>query len=218
MRQFHQYLIRIDGSGRQTLRNRKFVRKITPVHPPAVHRSILDDLPFTSHHPLNPLFHHQTQLHLGQLAKPADPTPPGTPADPTPPNEPPSLPATEPPPPLSPIPPAAPLTRVKTPRAWLYQSPWLKSWGEIENIDLIAGAHKEKEHLTPQKSCYLSGVVMWYKLTNPQETNIALNIITSTGNDIQIFPNYHIWRYLVKPLRQQLFYTVRCSFSLCAPA
>ncbi len=58
---------------------------------------------------------------------------------------------------------------------------------------------------------------MWYKLTNPQETNIALNIIISTGNDIQIFPNYHIWRYLVKPLRQQLFYTVRCSFSLCAP-
>ncbi len=34
---------------------------------------------------------------------------------------------------------------------------------------------------------------MWYKLTNPQETNIALNIVISTGNDIQIFPNYHIW-------------------------
>ena len=62
-----------------------------------------------------------------------------------------------------------------------------------------------------QKSCYLSGIVMWYKLTNPQETNIALNIIISTGNDIQIFPNYHIWRYLVKPLRQQ---PVR---PLCAP-
>ncbi len=29
---------------------------------------------------------------------------------------------------------------------------------------------------------------MWYKLTNPQEKNIALNIIVSTGNDIQIFP------------------------------
>ncbi len=54
-------------------------------------------------------------------------------------------------------------------------------------------------------------------------------------NDVQIFPNYHIWIYLVKPLRQQLFYnpkeidrakqgqvivtvTDRCSFSLCAPA
>ncbi len=31
---------------------------------------------------------------------------------------------------------------------------------------------------------------MWYKLINPQETNIALNI--STGNDIQV-PNYEIW-------------------------
>ncbi len=55
---------------------------------------------------------------------------------------------------------------------------------------------------------------MWYKLTNPQETNIALNIIISTGNDIQIVTNYHIWRHLVKPLRQQLFYTVRCFSSL----
>ena len=52
-----------------------------------------------------------------------------------------------------------------------------------------AGAHKEKEHLTPysySEELLLSGVVMWYKLTNPQETNIALNIIISTGNDIQI--------------------------------
>ena len=44
VRQFHQYLIRVDGSGRQTLRNRKFLRKYTPVYQPAKRRSILDDM------------------------------------------------------------------------------------------------------------------------------------------------------------------------------
>ena len=44
VRQFHQYLIRIDGSGRQTLRNRKFLRKYTPAYQPPERRSILDDL------------------------------------------------------------------------------------------------------------------------------------------------------------------------------
>lgn len=32
VRQFDQYLIRVDGSGRTTLRNRKFIRKYVPVH------------------------------------------------------------------------------------------------------------------------------------------------------------------------------------------
>ena len=32
--QFHQYLIKIDGSGRQTLRNRKFLRKFIPMYQP----------------------------------------------------------------------------------------------------------------------------------------------------------------------------------------
>ena len=44
VRQFHQYLIRIDGSGNQTLRNRKFLRKYIPVHQPARRRSILEDI------------------------------------------------------------------------------------------------------------------------------------------------------------------------------
>ena len=35
VRQFHQYLIRIDGSGRHTLRNRKFLRKYIPVYQPS---------------------------------------------------------------------------------------------------------------------------------------------------------------------------------------
>ncbi len=46
VRQFHQYLIRIDGSGRQTLRNRKFLRKYIPVHPPAKRRSIMEDIAY----------------------------------------------------------------------------------------------------------------------------------------------------------------------------
>ncbi len=42
--QFHQHLIRIDGSGRQTLRNRKFLRKYIPIYQPAKRRSILEDI------------------------------------------------------------------------------------------------------------------------------------------------------------------------------
>lgn len=44
VRQFHQYLIRLDGSGRRSLRNRKFLRRYTPIHTPTVRRSILDDI------------------------------------------------------------------------------------------------------------------------------------------------------------------------------
>ena len=46
VRQFHQYLIRIDGSGRQTLRNRKFLRKFVPVYQPPKRRSILEDIAY----------------------------------------------------------------------------------------------------------------------------------------------------------------------------
>ena len=42
--QFHPYLIRIDGSGRQTLRNRKFLRKFIPVYQPPTRRSITEDI------------------------------------------------------------------------------------------------------------------------------------------------------------------------------
>ena len=42
--QYHQYTIKIDGSNRTTLRNRKFLRKYTPVYQPPQRRSILDDL------------------------------------------------------------------------------------------------------------------------------------------------------------------------------
>ncbi|CAL4173307.1 unnamed protein product, partial [Meganyctiphanes norvegica] len=44
VRQFDQYLIKTDGSNRATLRNRKFLRKFTPVYPKHPPRTVLDDL------------------------------------------------------------------------------------------------------------------------------------------------------------------------------
>ena len=45
--QCHQYIIRIDGSSRITLRNGKFLRKFTPVHQlDERKRSVLDDLKY----------------------------------------------------------------------------------------------------------------------------------------------------------------------------
>ena len=46
VRQYHQYVIRVDGSGRITIRNRKFLRKFTPVYKPERSRSIFDDFKF----------------------------------------------------------------------------------------------------------------------------------------------------------------------------
>ena len=44
VKQFDQYRIRVDGSGRLTLRNRKFLRSYTPVHIKPPRRSIVEDL------------------------------------------------------------------------------------------------------------------------------------------------------------------------------
>ena len=52
VRQFHQYLIRLDGSGRQSLHNRKFLRRYTPIHTPTVRRSILEDIALIPRPPL----------------------------------------------------------------------------------------------------------------------------------------------------------------------
>jgi len=49
--QYHQYVVRVDGSGRITIRNRRFLRKYTPVFQPD-RRSILDDLKYL---PTNPV-------------------------------------------------------------------------------------------------------------------------------------------------------------------
>ncbi len=98
VRQFDQYAIKVDGSGRVTLRNRKFLCKYLPVIPPARPRSILDDL----RPPIPP------QIIENPLAKhplPSTETPP-SPVSATPPplNE--NLPAPEQSPPLLAQPPS----------------------------------------------------------------------------------------------------------------
>ena len=49
-RQFHQYVVRIDGSGRVTLRNRQHLRKFTPFHksPDTVVKELTAPLPYSS--------------------------------------------------------------------------------------------------------------------------------------------------------------------------
>ena len=44
VRQFDQYVVRVDGSGRMTVRNRKYLRKFDPVLRQPPRRSILSDL------------------------------------------------------------------------------------------------------------------------------------------------------------------------------
>ena len=48
VRQYDQYVVRMDGSGRMSLRNRKFLRQYLPVHKPPPRLTITDDLPFTA--------------------------------------------------------------------------------------------------------------------------------------------------------------------------
>ena len=74
VRQFHQYLIRIDGSGRQTLRNRKFLRNYIPIYQPAKRRSILEDI---AHFPPTPPSDDTTTSP--KLLTNPPPTPPHTP-------------------------------------------------------------------------------------------------------------------------------------------
>ena len=54
VRQYHQYVIRVDGSGRITIRNRKFLRKYTPACQPDRQRTILDDLRYLPLTPTTP--------------------------------------------------------------------------------------------------------------------------------------------------------------------
>ncbi len=48
VRQHDQYVIKTDGSGRITVRNRRFLRKFNPIHTQPPPRSIYDDLPVRS--------------------------------------------------------------------------------------------------------------------------------------------------------------------------
>ena len=49
VRQFHQYVIRIDGSGRVTLRNRQHLRKFTPFNSPKTNHVVIEP-PNSTHH------------------------------------------------------------------------------------------------------------------------------------------------------------------------
>ena len=51
VRQFDQYLIKVDGSNRSTLRNRKFLRQFQPVNPSPHPRSIDGDIAIHRYHP-----------------------------------------------------------------------------------------------------------------------------------------------------------------------
>ena len=46
VRQFDQYVVRTDGSGRTSMRNRKFLRKFVPVQKPKAKRSVAEDFRF----------------------------------------------------------------------------------------------------------------------------------------------------------------------------
>ena len=119
VKQFHQYLVRIDGSGRLSLRNRQFLRRFTlastPPPPPPDRRTILEDLatiprPSTMTPP--PV--------LPPQPIPSTPSPPPIPDTPQtpPPDSAPDIPFAQPPLPISPpiICPTTPATTRTTPR------------------------------------------------------------------------------------------------------
>ena len=125
VRQFDQYVVRVDGSGRMTVRNRKYLRKFDPVLRQPPRRSILSDLiyrpdphhttpfPHTTPPPSEP--HpapNQLSYPVGTDDTPTTPSSVLSPA-PSPQSSPPSTPPTQPSPsptqppiPMSDLPPA----------------------------------------------------------------------------------------------------------------
>ena len=110
VKQYHQYQIRVDGSGRLTLRNRQFLRRFIPATTPTPRRSILDDLATIPRQPPT-----LPQAH----PDPTTPTTPATPVTPTNPTPPIPIPApdstiTTPSLPLDPPTPTRPTTPAPT--------------------------------------------------------------------------------------------------------
>ena len=115
VKQFHQYLVRIDGSGRLSLRNRQFLWRFTQASTPSDRRTILEDLatiprPSTMTPP--PV--------LPPQPIPSTPSPPPIPdtSQTPPPDSAPDIPFAQPPLPISPpiICPTTPATTRTTPR------------------------------------------------------------------------------------------------------
>ena len=85
VRQFDQYVIRIDGSGRMTTRNRKFLRKYLPIRTTPPHLTIDDDLRHLAmlpHRPPKPIT--PAQARMPPQPSPAQPLTGPTPAAVTP--------------------------------------------------------------------------------------------------------------------------------------
>ena len=66
VRQHDQYVIRVDGSGRVTLRNMKFLRKYIPVQPPRPRLGIMGDLHGHTPQPYNTGEYLQKHVHIAQ--------------------------------------------------------------------------------------------------------------------------------------------------------
>ena len=120
VRQFDQYVIRVDGSGRVTIRNRKFLRKFIP----AVARPILQGFPtktadYTSQIP--ELIRQPTNIIQPSIDKPNHIQTSSSPNDQH--NDQPETPMTTPTPPRLLAPPATPMTTPTPPRLLASPSP-----------------------------------------------------------------------------------------------
>ena len=84
VRQFDQYLVRVDGSGRLTLRNRKFLRRFVPMKPQRIPVSVADDdIPLRSPSPFTRIAP-QAMLHSSTPSTPPAVTPVATIPEPPP--------------------------------------------------------------------------------------------------------------------------------------
>ena len=76
VRQFDQYVTRMDGSGRVTLRNRRFLRKYVPVQPQPARRTITDDFRYLPTPRSQPRETPTQSPNPSPAAAHAEPTPP----------------------------------------------------------------------------------------------------------------------------------------------
>ena len=139
VRQFDQYVTRMDGSGRVALRNRRFLRKYVPVQPQPARRTIADDFRYLPTPRSQPRETPRQSPNPSPAAAHAEPTPPmleppdATPCRPRP------TPVARP---VSPSNPRAtagqppPTTPVPSANATLVNRRTPKTWREIEHNDI----------------------------------------------------------------------------------
>ena len=83
VKQFHQYGIRVDGSGRLTLRNRRYLRRFTPAKTQPSQSTILEDITASKppHHPPPNTVIHLPPIPQSTTTTPAPVIPPPDPRD-----------------------------------------------------------------------------------------------------------------------------------------